>query len=151
MNIRITSMQGYCEKKTGSLRKACDLSVIIQPEFTLPYTHSCSHISFLSQVLRGSQLVGVPLLLARSWRFGNKKKNKDYVTFHLQLGGKGRGVWWKTRLQALRMGLRRRECRPWPALYQLTRSYISHIATFSAKQKSPRCKWHRSRLWRWRR
>lgn len=27
-------------------------------------------------------------------------------------------------------------------------SYISHIATFSAKQESPRCKWHRSIIWR---
>lgn len=52
-------MQGHCEKETGNLGKACDMLVDIQsaPSHTLMHTH----ISFPPQVLRASQLLGVPL------------------------------------------------------------------------------------------
>ena len=62
-------------------------------------------------------------------------------------GGEGRGVWWKTMLQILMKGLRTKAS-SLASILSANSSCISHIATFSAKQKSPRCRWHRSTIWR---
>ena len=62
-------------------------------------------------------------------------------------GREGRGVWWKTMLQILMKGLRTKAS-SLASILSANSSCISHIATFSAKQKSPHCRWHRSTIWR---
>lgn len=86
--------------------------------------------------------------LARFGRWGVEGVGRpEYIPFPLGLWREGRGAWRKTQLQIMRKGLRT-SVSPLAGFYQLPPSCISHIATFSAKQKSPRCKWHRSIIWR---
>ena len=62
--------------------------------------------------------------------------------------GEGRGVWWKTMLQILMKGLRTKAS-SLASILSANSSCISHIATFSAKQKSPWCKWHSPQFGGW--
>lgn len=146
MNIRKTPKQAYCEKETGSLCKACDLLVGAQSQQNPGHTHGHTHF-FPYKVLRASQLLGVPSQSGQIWEVWKAWEDLSIFLSFLDSGERAEEPGEKHSCRH-RGRVSGQECVV-PGWYlSATSSCISHIATSSAKQKSPRCKWHRSIIWR---
>lgn len=86
--------------------------------------------------------------VARFWRCGNKRKDRNYITLLLQLVGRGQRRVVESNAANPDEGTQEKAS-SLASILSANSSCISHIATFSAKQKSPRCKWHSPQFGGW--
>lgn len=144
MHMRKTPKQAHCEKETSSWGKACDILVDTQNTANST-THSWTHIFFFPFLTKYYQVLHYNL--ARFGRHGRCGKTRVH-SFPSRTLERGQRSLEENIAADTEEGSQNNCVLSLSDNYQLPPSCISHIATFSAKQKSPRCKWHTSIIWR---